>query len=158
MRLPPSEWTSHSVVGLQIRDFHGDHAVSVDDVGLFDKGTLLGTDDGNGRQVDVGVAQGAIERKDDFAVGLQVAAGHPGLVKRGVLDEAEVTDVVRGAVAALDRQGLTGSKLSVRLQERVEGDERAGLAFAEDADAARELLTHGVGSLRIGADGKTDCG
>ena len=64
-----------------------------------------------------------IEGDDHFAVGLQVASGHPGLVERRILDEAEVSDVVRGAVAALNRQGLAGSKLSVRLQERVERDE-----------------------------------
>ena len=80
-RLTPSERACHGVVGLQVLDFHGDHTVFVDDVGLFDKGATLGTNDGNGREVNIGVAQGVIEWNDDLAVGLQVAAGHPGLVE-----------------------------------------------------------------------------
>ena len=63
---------------------------------------------------------------------------------------------MRGAVAALDRQGLAGGKLSVRLKEGVERDERASLALTEDADATRELFAHRVRSLGIGADGETD--
>ena len=53
---------------------------------------------------------------------------------------------MRGAVAALDRQGLTWSKLGVRLQKGIERDERTGLALTEDADAASAGLAVGYES------------
>ena len=157
-RLAPPERTRHGVAGVQIGDFHGDHAVFVDDVGLFDKRAILGTNDRNGRQIDVGATQGMIEGDDHFAVGLQVSAGNTGLVERRILDEAEIADVVRSAVAALDRQRFAGSKLGVRLQKGIERDERTGLALTEDADATGELFAHRVRGFGIGTDGQANRG
>ena len=99
-----------------------------------------------------------IEGEDDLPVGLEVAAGHPGVVEGRVFDETEVADVVGRAVAALDRQGLARRQLGVGLEQRVEGDEGTGVSLAEDPDAARELLAHRVGGLRVGADGQADRG
>src|SRR5439155_15594591 len=76
----------------------------------------------------------------------------PAALDAAAFDEAEMPDVVRGAVAARDLRGQFG----VLGDQHVEGDGLARLGLAEDAEVAGEALGELVALALVEMDGEPD--
>ena len=102
--------------------------------------------------------QGAVEREVHVAVERHVAARAAAVVERAALEEAEVADVVGGAVGARLLEGTGGGlrQLDGGREDGVEGDGASALALAEDAEGARVAVDELEAGAVVGGDGEAD--
>src|SRR5947209_6617404 len=126
------------VAVVEVLQLHFQLAVRAAAYGLLDPRSLAGKAR-HGDAGEVASPQTGIEGEEHFVPEGEISLGPPRLDARA-LDEAEVTEVVRRAVAAGDDQGRLArpGKLRVLGDEDVEGHLAAALRLAEDAEMAGE--------------------
>src|SRR5256885_2948824 len=112
---------------------------------------------GNGNPGEIPAAQHRIEGKQHLVPEGQVAFRPPRL-DASALDEAEVPEVVGGAVVARDGERRLAEpwELGVLRNEHVEGHFAPALRLPEDAEVTGEALGERVAGMQIEGDGETD--